>query len=64
MMREMEEMETSGSSRRKSNVSEVKPKKLDVSKQNFLERAKQEEAEKIAEEKRRRAEEDRKLREK
>ena len=49
----------------RSNASEsVKPKKLDMSKQNFLERAKQEEAEKIAEERRRRNEEDRKLREK
>ena len=49
----------------RSNASEaVKPKKLDISKQNFLERAKQEEAEKIAEERRRRNEEDRKLREK
>ena len=99
MMKEMEELESSGQSRRRkcvlsdnllvmnfipsfrlnifvifglewhlnyrSNASEsTKPKKLDLSKQNFLERAKQEEAEKIAEERRRRNEEDRKLREK
>merc|ERR1712134_147971 len=63
LLKDMEEMETSGgrSGRRRSEQSAPKPKKLGKGAQDFLAEAAKAEAEKVAEERRRRQMEDMKL---